>query len=139
MRIFLTSFMAFFLSLLAGGIVAQILAETTKAGQEFILVFMAVPLIAVVATVLFFVPQLFVLRRRAVDKTGKWSLAVFVILTLALFVFDYVTVQGDLAMFRRDMPILAGLALPGLAVILAQWLFVRWRVGRSVTVGAQPA
>lgn len=139
MRIFLTSVMAFFLSLLVGGMVGQFLAEATKAGQEYILVFIAVPLVATVVTVLFFIPQLFVLRRRAVDKTGKWTLAVFVVLTAALLVFDFVTIQGDVAMFRRDMPILAGLALPGFAIILVQWLFVRWRVGHPLAMGEQTA
>jgi uncharacterized membrane protein YhaH (DUF805 family) len=128
-RVFFTSLMTLFLSFVVGGIVAQQLAVATGATEEYILVFMAVVLLGLVFALVFFIAQFATNARRAVDATAKWSLAVFVGLVIVLLGFEYWAVGGDMARLKGDLPIIAGLALPGLAIILVDWLFVRWRVG----------
>jgi heme/copper-type cytochrome/quinol oxidase subunit 2 len=128
-RAFLTSFMTLFLSFLVGGIIAQQLAVATGAREEYILVFIAVILLGLVFALVFFIAQFARNARQAVDATARWSLAIFFVLVVALLGFEYWAVAGDMAKFKADLPIIAGLTLPGLAIILVDWLFVRWRVG----------
>lgn len=127
MRVFFTTLLAFFLALLAGGLVAQQMAVMTDAGEEYILVFVAVPLLAVVLAIVF-LPAQFGNYRPLVDATAKWSLVVMVVLFAALIGWEYWAVGGDRAKLVADLPIIGGLALPALAIILVNWLFVRWRV-----------
>ena len=138
MRRFLTSLMAFFLSLTAGTLVAQQLAVQTNAGQEYILVFMSVFVIVALFTAVFFAAQFFQPAAQAVDSAAKWSFGIVAILSLALFGFEYWMVGADLSKVHADLPILAGLILPAIVIVLVQWLFVRWRVGR-VLEGARTA
>ena len=137
MRAALTALMAFFLSLLAGAVAAHWLAIATDAAEEFILVFMSVPLLAVIFAVVFLLPQFIGGTRSSVDRAGKWSLIVLAVLIVALLVFEFWAVGGDMAKLKADLPIIAGLFLPGFAIILVDWLFVRWRVGAPrLEVGA---
>lgn len=122
--------MAFFLSLLAGGLVAQQMAVATKAGEEYILVFMAIAPVAIVFAVVFFIAQFRANARGAVNAAARWSLVILAMLTLALFGFEYWATAGDFAKIAADLPIIGGLLLPAVAIILIDWLFVRWRVGR---------
>ena len=121
--------MTLFLSFLAGGIVAQQLAVATGATEEYILVFIAVVLLALVFALVFFIAQFARNARRAVDATAKWSLAIFALLLVVLLGFEYWAVGSDMDKMKADLPIVAGLFLPGVAIILVDWLFVRWRVG----------
>lgn len=130
MRAFFTSLVAFFLSLFAGSLVAQQLAVTTGAGEEYILVFMGVVVLSIVIGLVFFIAQFGSEARRMVDAAARWSLIVFVVLAVVLAAVEYWAVSGDMTKYRADLPIMAGLVLPGLAIILVDWLFVRWRVGR---------
>jgi hypothetical protein len=128
-RAILTSLMAFFLSLLAGIFVAQWLALATGATEEFILVFASVPVLAVVFALVFLLPQVIGRTRASIDRAGKWSLAALVVAIAALLAFELWAVAGDTAKLGADLPMIAGLVLPGLAIVLVDWLFVRWRVG----------
>jgi hypothetical protein len=128
-RAILTSLMAFFLSLLAGIFVAQWLALATGATEEFILVFASVPVLAVVFALVFLLPQVIGRTRASIDRAGKWSLAALVVAIAALLAFELWAVAGDTAKLEADLPMIAGLVLPGLAIVLVDWLFVRWRVG----------
>ncbi|MDQ6437717.1 hypothetical protein RB623_27005 [Mesorhizobium sp. LHD-90] len=128
MRAILTSLMAFFLSLLAGMISAQWLAVATNAAEEFILVFASVPLLAIVFGVVFLLPQIIAGTRSSIDRVGKWSLAVLVVLAAVLLGLELWAVAGDMAKFKADLPII-GLVLPGVAILVVDWLFVRWRIG----------
>lgn len=127
MRALLTTLMAFFLSLLAGGVVAQQLAVLTGAGEEYILVFIAVVLLSIVFAAAFLMAQL-IGGRTAVGSTAVWSLAVLAVLVVGLIGFEFWAVGGDMAKLRADLPIIAGLALPGFVVVVVDWLFVRWRL-----------
>ncbi|MBZ9740510.1 MULTISPECIES: hypothetical protein [unclassified Mesorhizobium] len=131
MRIFFTSLFAFFISGLAGGLIAQWLAVATGAEEEYIIVFMVSVLVTFVVTFIFFVAQLMNDPVAAVSRAGKWTLIVFVAL-IVLLVGVILYSDSSAAVVRKDMPMVAGLGLPGLVTIIIHWLFVRWRVKRGV-------
>ena len=131
MRTFFTSLFAFFISGFAGGLVAQQLAVATGAEEEYVIVFMFSVLVTFVVTFVFFVAQLMNDPVAAVARTGKWTLIVFVVL-LVLFVALILYSDSSAAVVKKDMPMVAGLGLPGLVTIIVHWLFVRWRLKRGV-------
>lgn len=132
MRPVVTSALAFFLSLFAGGIVAQQLAVSTGAQEEYILVFIATVLVAIIVTIPFFIAQYRPEQLSAVGKVAGWLMIIFVVLLAVLAGWAFYAAAGDARKFDKDLPIVAGLVLPGLAIILVQWLFTRWRVRRAL-------
>jgi hypothetical protein len=126
-RIFLTSLMAFFLSGFAGGIVAQVLAVKTGAGEEYILVFMAVVLVTMAATLVFFIAQFF---GNAIKAVNIVAVVLIVLLSLMLAgVAGWTIMQSpEHRASQGDMSIIAGLFLPNLVTVFVHWLFVRWRL-----------
>ncbi|MER9348956.1 hypothetical protein [Mesorhizobium sp. M0227] len=131
MRIFFTSLMAFFLSGLAGGLVAQQLAVATHAQEEYILVFMTSVLVTIVATIVFFIAQLFSNAPTIINWLGLCAIVLFVLIGLGLIGWTF-SQPVDKRQWGGDMPIVAGLVLPNLITVLVHWLFVRWRVGRGL-------
>ncbi|WP_137934209.1 hypothetical protein [Mesorhizobium comanense] len=131
MRIVFTSLFAFIISGFVGGLVAQELAVATGAEEEYVIVFMFSVLVTFVVTFVFFVAQLMNDPVAAVAMAGKWTLIVFVVL-LALLVVLILYSDSSAAVVRKDMPMVAGLGLPGLVTIIVHWLFVRWRVKRGI-------
>ncbi|MEO5759417.1 MAG: hypothetical protein ABIQ51_21450 [Mesorhizobium sp.] len=131
MRKFFTSFFAFLISGLAGGLVAQQLAVATGAEEEYIIVFMASVLVTCVVTFIFFVAQFQRDPLAAVNATGKWSLIVFAALLVLLVALILYSDSTSTAV-KGDVPIVIGLGLPGLVIIIIHWLFVRWRVRRGL-------
>ena len=129
MRKFFTSLFAFFLSGIAGGLVAQWLAVATNADEEYILVFLLSALVTVVVTLVFFVAQFMTDPLSAVGKTGKWLLIIFAVLFLLLIAV--ILTEAGPAEVTDDMPIVVGLGMPSLVTVVVQWLFVRWRVMRG--------
>jgi hypothetical protein len=117
-------------SLLVGGIIAQVLAVETGADQEWILVFAATVLIVIAATFVFFVVQLASGSRRAVGVTTAVLLVILAIFLAGLLIWTIWAGGADGA--RKDLPIIAGLVLPGAAVIVVQWLIVRWRAQHMI-------
>ncbi|TPN86442.1 hypothetical protein FJ987_16895 [Mesorhizobium sp. CU2] len=130
MRALFTSLFAFILSGFLGGVVAQQLAVATGATEEYIVVFMATALVAILVTAFFFVAQFRSDPVRAADRTMWRLLAIFglALVVLAGWTFAEPAANGSTA---RDLSIIAGLILPGAATILVQWLFVRWRLKRA--------
>ena len=131
MRKFFTSLFAFILSGFVGGLVAQQLAVATGAEEEYIIVFMFSVLVTCVVTFVFFVAQLMNDPVAAAARTGKWTLIVFVVL-LVLLIALILYSDSSAAAVKKDIPMVAGLGLPGLVTIILQWLFVRWRVRRGL-------
>lgn len=131
MRTFFTSFWAFWLSLFAGSFAAQWLAVSTNAGQEYILVFFWTAAISIPVAIAFFVAQLRPDPLGAVGKVAAWLAIIMIIALVGLLGWSYVEAKGDMAKLTRDLPIIAGLSLPGLAILLVQWLFTRWRLRRT--------
>lgn len=130
MRKFFTSFIAFFLSLLVGAVVAVGLAINTDAHEEYILVFFACGLVTTVVTILFFIAQFFPNPLKAINWVGIGTFALFVLIGFGLigWTFSHPPEGRD---WGGNLPIIAGLVLPSLVAIVVQWLFVRWRVMRG--------
>ncbi|RUX28149.1 hypothetical protein EOA13_17500 [Mesorhizobium sp. M7A.F.Ca.US.011.01.1.1] len=135
MRIFFTSLMAFFLSGLAGGLIAQQLAVATHAQEEYILVFMTSVLVTIVATIVFFIAQLFSNAPSIINWLGLCAIVLFVLIGLGLIGWTF-SQPVDKRQWGGDLPIVAGLVLPNLATVLVHWLFVRWRLRRG-SINAQ--
>ncbi|UVK36938.1 hypothetical protein LHFGNBLO_003913 [Mesorhizobium sp. AR10] len=131
MRKFFTSLFAFILSGLAGGLVAQWLAIATNADMEFILVFMVSALVTLVATVVFFIAQFVSDPQRAINLAALVGVAFFVLVGIGLIAWTFSQPPAK-AQWSGDLPVVAGLALPGIATVLVQWLFVGWRVRRGL-------
>ena len=130
MRKFFTSFMAFFLSLLAGSIVAVGLAINTGAQEEYILVFFACGLVTTVVTILFFIAQFFANPLKAINWVGLGTFVLFVLIGFGLIGWTF-SQPPEGRDWGGNLPIIAGLVLPSLATIVVQWLFVGWRVRRG--------
>ncbi|CCV13612.1 hypothetical protein [Mesorhizobium sp. STM 4661] len=130
MRKFFTSLFAFILSGLAGGLVAQQLAVATGAQEEYILVFMASVLVTVILTVVFFIAQFMSNPQRAINRMTLIAVAFFVLVGVGLIAWTFSQPPGK-SQWSGDLPVVAGLVLPGIATALVQWLFVGWRVRRS--------
>ena len=131
MRKFVTSLFALILSGLAGGLVAQWIAVATNADMEFILVFMVSALVTIIATILFFIAQFMSNPQRAIDLTALVAGAFFVLGGIGLIDWTFSQPPGK-SQWPEDLPVIAGLVLPGLATVLVQWLFVGWRVRRGL-------
>jgi len=129
-RKFFTSLFAFMISGFAGGMVAQQLAVATGATEEYIVVFMATALVAILVTIFFFVAQFRSDPVRSADRTMWRLLAIFGIALVVLAGWTFADPSANRST-ARDLSIVAGLILPGAATIIVQWLFVRWRLKRS--------
>jgi hypothetical protein len=129
-RKFFTSLFAFILSGLAGGLVAQGLAVATDADVEYILVFMASALVTILVTVALLIAQFMSNPQSAINLTSLIAVAFFVLVGVGLIAWTFSQPPGK-SQWSSDLPIVAGLVLPGLATVLVQWLFVGWRVKRA--------
>lgn len=130
MRTFFTSFMAFFLSLLFGAIVAVGLAINTDAHEEYILVFIACGLVTTVVTILFFIAQFVPNPLKAINWVGIGTFVLFVLIGFGLIGWTF-SQPPEGRDWGGNLPIIAGLVLPSLVTIAVHWLFVRWRVMRG--------
>lgn len=117
------------MSLIIGGMIAQILAVKTGGQEEWVLVFVATVVVAIAAAVILLIVQLASGTRRALGVTTRALLAGFVLL-FGCLVFWTVRAGGTEGA-RKDLPIIAGLVLPAMVIILVQWLIVRWRTPRT--------
>ncbi|MGX5847892.1 hypothetical protein ACWGTO_12555 [Mesorhizobium sp. PL10] len=130
MRIVFTSFMAFFLSLLAGAIGAVGLAVNTGAHEEYILVFFACGLVTAAVTILFFIAQFFPNPLKAINWVGIGTFALFALIGFGLIGWTF-SQPPEGRDWGGNLPIIAGLVLSSLATIVVHWLFVQWRVRRG--------
>jgi hypothetical protein len=135
MRSLLTSILALIASLFAGMLIAQDAVET-NADQEWIVVFFMTVLVAAAVTVIYFIVQLASGTRRAAAATAVVLLAIFLFLAGGLAAFTVWASNSGTA--ANDLPLIAGLVLPGVAIILVQWLIVRWRAPRFAEQPSMP-
>lgn len=122
MRTAVTTFIAFILSALVGGLVTQVIAVESGGQEEFIIAFGLTVLLAIVLTVIFFIVQLFTDQRRAASVAARILLAVYCLLAAGLWILVLV-VEEDF----QSVALLAALTAPGLVMIVIQWAIVRWR------------
>jgi hypothetical protein len=128
MRSLLTSIMALIVSLFVGETIAQVLAVRANGREEWIVVFGFAILVAGAAAVVFLIVQLVTASRGALAATALALLVVLAILAGGLVWVIFSTASNAPA--DGDLAITAGLVLPSVAIILVQWLIVRWRAPR---------
>jgi hypothetical protein len=124
MRIIGTSLLAFVLSGTAGGLVTILLAVITGAEEEYIVAFMASALLTILVTIVLFVAQFFTNARAAVNLGALGLLALLVLGGVGLVALT-LSQPSSSSVWSSDMPVVAGLILPGIATILVNWLVVR--------------
>jgi amino acid transporter len=108
MRPVVTSALAFFLSLFAGGIVAQQLAVSTGAQEGYILVFIATVLVAIIVTIPFFIAQYRPEQLSAVGKVAGWLMIIFVVLLAVLAGWAFMPPPAMHGNSARTFPSLLG-------------------------------
>jgi hypothetical protein len=128
MRSVLTSLLALLVAGFTGEIVVVALAIWTSATEEYALVFVATALIAITAAIAFLVAQLLGEPAAAVNRVAVWMLVLLALMLIGLVAWTLSVPTAQRA-WDSDSKIIAGLLLPGLVVVLVQWLIVRWRVG----------
>lgn len=136
MRSFLTSLFALIVSLFIGILIAQALAVWSNGSEEWLVAFGLAMLVAGAVTVVFFIEQLAFGTRKAAYVTALILTAIFALVAGMLVWASFALSTGP-AEAVRDAPLIAGIVLPGLAIILIQWLIVRWRVPQSAEMPVQ--
>jgi amino acid transporter len=120
-KTFFITLLAFVVSFFLGELAAQQVAVAMNGTEEFIAVFGFVFFIAVFFAVAFFVAQLRTDPRRAAGRLARWSIAVLIGLTAVWALWAWIA-----GMMLSDLPIIAGIMLPALVIVLADWIVVRW-------------
>ncbi len=131
MRAIFTSLAAIVISGVAGGLIAVIIADWTKAKEVFILVFMSI------APVTLLVAAVFLLRWSAAkgqphvtDKTAMWMIAVVAALFAGFSAWSLAD-SYPLDTAWREVKLFIAFALTFWTIIAAQWLIFRRRAARA--------
>ena len=132
MRALGASIIAFILSGLVGGIAAVQIAVMSRAQEEFIVVFFAVMVGALLTTVVFLIAQLFGDPFQNIDRAG-WGLSILFALCLAALLIWSISSANNSREAARDMPLIAGIIAPAFLIVATQWLFLRWRLRSRVS------
>jgi len=127
MRVIGTAAVALIAALLVGSAVAVALAEWVAADESYIIAFITVLPVSMIATAAFLLAGAVAAEpRRGFAIAGKLMLgSIFVLLAIAC-VLEIVDGAGG-AITRRAMRFHAALALSWFAIVATQWLIFRWR------------
>ena len=126
MRLFVTILLALILSWLGGSAAALLLAEWARGDESFILAFMAIPLVGLVALAVFLVAATRPVPPRALNSAAAAMVGVLALILAGLSVLEFF-VNGTLASAWRGVQLLIGIVGSGAAIILIQWAVFRWR------------
>lgn len=126
MRLFVTILLALILSWLGGSAAALLLAEWARGDESFILAFMAIPLVGLVALAVFLVAATRPVPARALNSAAAAMMGVLALILAGLSVLE-LFVNGTLASAWRGVQLLIGIVGSGAAIILIQWAVFRWR------------
>lgn len=127
MRMVLTILFALLVSIPAGGIVAVLLAESTKADETFILVFFAIAPAALLASAIF----LFASVRGATARAAKIMLALIALTFILLAGWEYLSATAP-GTGLRGVQLIGSTALTLAVIVLVQWLIFRGRERRRI-------
>ena len=126
MRNVLTAFLAFMLSTFLAGMAAVVVAEQLQAGEEFILVFVAIAPLGLIVMLPMFIASYRPEPRGAVSRVARWLFTLFVVCLVMLFGYAFYVAQARID-YVEDLPILASIAIPAVVILAVQWLLFRWR------------
>lgn len=109
----------------AGFLVATILAEWARGDQGYIIVFFALPIVILVAAVVFAICWASATQRRTINGA---AIALAAIVAFAFAILSAVTLGSGLErwMIWRDMQLVITIGASALAVVVTQWLIFRW-------------
>jgi hypothetical protein len=135
MRSLLASLFALIVSLLVGELIVQGLAVESGGTEEWIVAFGMAIIVAGAVALVFFIVQLAAGSRRATSIAAVGLAIVFTILAgLVVWANFGLSTGGE----KDGAGLLAGIILPGFAIILVQWLIVRWLGPRPAVVPPLP-
>ena len=126
MRLFVTILLALILSWLGGSAAALLLAEWARGDESFILAFMAIPLVGLVALAVFLVAATRPVPPRALNSAAAAMMGVLALILVGLSVLELFD-NGTFASAWRGVQLLIGIVGSGAAIILIQWAVFRWR------------
>jgi hypothetical protein len=135
MRSVLTSLFALIGSLLAGELIVQGLAVESGGAEEWLVAFGMVILVAAAVAFVFLIVQL-------AAGSGRAANIAALVLAIVFTIFGALVVWANFALStgaqKDDAALLAGIIVPGYAVIVVQWLIVRWLGPRPAVAPSMP-
>ena len=125
MRLVLALLLALIGSGFAGFVVATILAEWARGDQGYIIVFFALPIVIIVAAVVFAICWASATRRQTINGA---AIALAAIVAFAFAVMAAMTFGSgqERWLMWRDMQLVITIGASALAVVAAQWAIFRW-------------
>ena len=126
MRFFLTIVFALFASMFAAGCVALGLAEWTRANEAYILVFMAIAPVALLAAMFLTFATTRTNQSGAINKTAKALIVIVVFLFAVGLMLSFLGGSSITALWN-EIKLTGALAVSCVTIIAAQWLIFRRR------------
>jgi hypothetical protein len=137
MRSFLTSLLALIISFLTGALIVEALAIATDGMEEWMVALGLVILVTVGVALVFLAVQLAAGSGRAANIAAL-ILAIVFAGVAGLVVWANIALTPDPVSGPEDDALIAGIVLPGFAIILVQWLIVRWLGPRTAPAPTLP-
>ena len=131
MRPFLIMLLVLVGSGLAGSMVGLAAAEWVNGDQSYVLVFMAVPVVALVSLAFFLIAGTRPDPARAVNNATKFLLVVLALMLFGLSALE-LGASGSLASAWRGIQFMLVLAGSGAVTVLFQWVVFRLRARKPV-------
>ncbi|BAT60440.1 hypothetical protein GJW-30_1_02983 [Variibacter gotjawalensis] len=122
-----TLVLAFFASLLVGGIVQNLLAVYAKADLEFVIAIVIFILATQIYSIVFGIA---LFAHWSIDRCALWLTGITVALVIAGEIVIIIA-QGSIRTVKADTLILGYMIVPSLIAIAIHWLIVRRRAARD--------
>lgn len=126
MRILVTLIIALAASCLAAGLVAVAMAEWADGDESFILVFIGIPVVALVVSVLLLIAHTRPVLSRAMNRVALFLVGLFLVLFGLLAVVE-LAANGTMASAWRGIKLIATMCASATTLVAAQWIVFRWR------------
>lgn len=131
MRLLVTLIIGLIVSTIAGSALGVALAEWTQGDEAYILVFAAVPLMALVAGIFNVVAWTRPVPARAFGNVAKFLLILIVLMLFGLAALE-LGAAGTFPSAWRGIRLMLAMAASSAVTVAAQWLIFRWRAARPV-------
>lgn len=131
MRLLVTLILGLIVSTFAGSTVGVALAEWANGDEAYILVFGAVPLMALVAAIFNVVAWTRPVPARAFGNVAKFLLILIVLMLFALALLEF-GAAGTFPAAWRGIQLMLAMAASSAMTVIAQWLIFRWRAAKPV-------
>ena len=132
MRLLFALILGLIVSTLAGSTVGVALAEWAQGDEAYILVFMAVPLVALIAGIFNVVAW-----TRPVPARAFANVAKFLLFLIAMMLGGLATLElgaaGTFPAAWRGIQLMLAMAASSAVTVIAQWLVFRWRAAKAAT------